>query len=200
MSKLLTIAVLLSLWTSTAAAGDMTLSRPIDLDNPGALEALQPSNPAHYEKVRQIVAGIVQQADAKVPGWMLANFNARDVNYAPIEMTSYPPKRRLAFALDDTRYVIVVTLTRGGRITPLSRSLHPREFGLCYVAAVSKTAGIGEPLAQHGRDEGGHDNSSSKCRLGPLHLDMLECAPRPHLRLASLAHALDVCMRALAAG
>ena len=50
---------------------------------------------------------------------MLANFNARDVNYAPIEMTSYPPKRRLAFALDDTRYVIVVTLARDGRITPL---------------------------------------------------------------------------------
>jgi hypothetical protein len=26
-------------------------------------------------------------------------------------MTSHPPKRRLSFALDDTRYVTVVTLT-----------------------------------------------------------------------------------------
>jgi hypothetical protein len=39
--------------------------------------------------------------------------------YAPIEMTSYPPKRRLSFALDDTRYMIIVTLARDGRITPL---------------------------------------------------------------------------------
>jgi hypothetical protein len=34
-------------------------------------------------------------------------------------MTTYPPKRRLSFALDDTRYVVVVTLTREGKITPL---------------------------------------------------------------------------------
>ncbi len=50
---------------------------------------------------------------------MRTNFDARGVNYAPIEMTSYPPKRRLSFALDDIRYVIVVTLTREGKITPL---------------------------------------------------------------------------------
>ena len=56
------------------------------------------------------MAGVVRQPDAAIPGWMLANFNARDVTYAPIQMTSSPPKRRLAFALDYTRYVIVVTL------------------------------------------------------------------------------------------
>ena len=50
---------------------------------------------------------------------MLTNFTARGVDYAPIEMTSYPPKRRLSFALDDTRYSIVVTLGRDGRIVPL---------------------------------------------------------------------------------
>jgi hypothetical protein len=33
-------------------------------------------------------------------------------------MTSYPPKRRLAFALDDTRYSVVGTVMRPGRITP----------------------------------------------------------------------------------
>ena len=97
----------------------MTLRQTVDLDKPGALQALQHSNPAHYEKVRQIVSGVAHQQDVKVPGWMRANFNAQDVTYAPIEMTSYPPKRRLAFALDDTRYVVVVTLTRDGRITPL---------------------------------------------------------------------------------
>jgi hypothetical protein len=47
------------------------------------------------------------------------NFDARDVMYAPIVMTSHPPKRRLAFALDDTRYELVVVLTNvTGAITP----------------------------------------------------------------------------------
>jgi len=119
VSKPLTLVVLIIFWTGMAAAGDLTLSRVVDLDKPGALEALQQLNPTHYEKIRQIVAGVVQQSDAAVSGWMLANFNARGVNYAPIEMTSYPSKRRLSFALDDTRYVVVVTLTRSGTITPL---------------------------------------------------------------------------------
>ena len=57
----------------------------IDLNKPGALEALQQSNPRHFEKVRQIVTDIVRQSDTKVPGWMLANFNARDVSYAPLK-------------------------------------------------------------------------------------------------------------------
>lgn len=61
MFKILTIVVLASLWTGVSAAGDVTLSRPVDLDKPGALEALQQLNPTHYEKIRQIVAGIVQQ-------------------------------------------------------------------------------------------------------------------------------------------
>ncbi len=86
---------------------------------PGALEALQQLNPTHHEKIWQIVTGILQQPDAAVPGWMLANFDARGVLYSQIEMTSYPPKRRLSFALDDTRYVVVVTLRRSGTITPL---------------------------------------------------------------------------------
>ena len=119
MSKSLTLAALVILWTGMVAAGDLTLSRVVDLDKPGALEALQHLNPTHYEKIRQIVTGILQQPDAAVPGWMRANFDARGVLYSQIEMTSYPPKRRLSFALDDTRYVVVVTLTREGKITPL---------------------------------------------------------------------------------
>jgi len=119
VSKSLTLAALVIFWTGMAAAGDLTLSRVVDLDKPGALEALQQLNPTHYEKIRQIVTGILQQPDAAVPGWMRANFDARGVLYSQIEMTSYPPKRRLSFALDDTRYVVVVTLTRSGTITPL---------------------------------------------------------------------------------
>ena len=119
VSKSLTLAALVIFWTGIAAAGDLTLSRVVDLDKPGALEALQQLNPMHYEKIRQIVTGILQQPDVAVPGWMRANFDARGVLYSQIEMTSYPPKRRLSFELDDTRNVVVVTLTREGKITPL---------------------------------------------------------------------------------
>ena len=85
MPKLLIISALISLWTGMAAAGDVTLRRTVDLDKPGALEALQQSNPTHFDKVRQIMSSVAHQPDAKVPGWMLANFNARDVSYAPLK-------------------------------------------------------------------------------------------------------------------
>lgn len=119
MSKLVAAVALVCLWTSAAAAGPATLLRTVDLDRPGALDALQQSNPVHYEHVRKIVDGVVQQPDADVPRWMQVTFGARDVAYAPIVMTSHPPQRRLSFALDDTRYVTVVTLTNvRGRIIP----------------------------------------------------------------------------------
>ena len=104
MSRLVATAVLISLWAGVAAVGDVALRQPVDLDKPGALEALQRSNPRHFETVRQIMSGVAQQAAADVPGWMLTNFNAQDVRYAPNEV-SYP-KRRLSFVLDDTRYAV----------------------------------------------------------------------------------------------
>jgi hypothetical protein len=44
----------------------------------------------------------------------------QSVNYRPIVLTSYPPKRRLSFALDDTHYLAVITLINvDGAIVPL---------------------------------------------------------------------------------
>ncbi len=120
MSKLIAAAVLAMLWTAVAAAGDAAPGRTINLNKPGALEALQHSNPTHYEKVRKIMEGLFQQPDTAVPRWIRTNFDARDVSYAPILLTSDPPKRRLSFALDDTRYEAVVTLTNArAEIVPL---------------------------------------------------------------------------------
>lgn len=120
MSKLITAAVLVMLWTAVVVAGDTPPRRTVNLNKPGALEALQQSNPTHYEKVRKILDGILQQPDVAVPRWIQTNFDARDVNYAPILLTSDPPKRRLSFALDETRYETVVTLTNvRAEIVPL---------------------------------------------------------------------------------
>lgn len=120
MLKALAIAGALVVSALSVAAADPRVPRVIDLDRPGALEALQRSNPAHYDKVRKIVAGVGAQRDPDVPRWIQANFAGRDVQYAPIVMTSFPPQRRLAFALDDTRYQTVVTLTNvRGDVVPL---------------------------------------------------------------------------------
>ena len=119
MPRLVATAVLALLWTAVAAAGDATPRRAIDLNEPGALEALQRSNPTHYEKVRQILEGVLQRPDTDVPRWIQTNFAAHDVSYVPVVLTSHPPKRRLSFALDATRYEAVVTLTNvRGDITP----------------------------------------------------------------------------------
>ncbi len=111
MSKLITAVVLVMLWAAVVVAGDATPRHTVNLNKPGALGALQQSNPLHYDKVRKILEEILQQPDAAVPRWLQTNFDARNVSYAPILMTSDPPKRRLSFALDQTRYEAVVTLT-----------------------------------------------------------------------------------------
>ena len=60
------------------------------------------------------------RSGSDVPRWMHAGFDARDVSYAPIVLTSHPAKRRLSFTLDDTHYVAVIVLTGlRGEIVPL---------------------------------------------------------------------------------
>ena len=101
--------------TSTPARGPH-----VDLNESGALEALARSNPAHYEKIRRILDGILQQPQVSVPRWIQVNFDGHDVTYAPIALTSHPPKRRLSFALDATRYEAIIVLTNvRGDIVPL---------------------------------------------------------------------------------
>jgi hypothetical protein len=92
----------------------------IDLDRPGALAALEQTNPAHHAKVRLILDGVTRRPDADVPRWLRVGFDARDVDYAPIVLTSHPAQRRLSFALDDTRYVAVIVLRHlRGDVVPL---------------------------------------------------------------------------------
>jgi hypothetical protein len=117
---LIALAVLLPVWTAVVVAGDASPGRTVNLNGPDSLEALQQSNPTHYKKVRKILDGILEQPDAAVPRWIQTNFDARNVSYVPILMTSAPPKRRLSFALDETRYEAVITLTNvRAEIVPL---------------------------------------------------------------------------------
>jgi hypothetical protein len=102
------------------APGAVSGGPTIDLDRPGALAALEQSNPAHYAKVKLILQGVARHPDSDVPRWMRVGFDARNVDYAPVVLTSHPAQRRLSFALDDTRYVAVIVLTHlRGDIVPL---------------------------------------------------------------------------------
>ena len=119
MRTIIAVAGLVLAWIAIATAADVGLRRTVDLDSPGAMEQVRITNPAHFDKIVKIVDGVVQQADSAVPRWLRVNFDARDVTYRPVVMTSHPPKRRLAFGLDDTRYEIVLVLTNvTGAVTP----------------------------------------------------------------------------------
>jgi hypothetical protein len=119
MPRIFAAALLLFGWTFLAAADEPPSRRTVDLNEPGALEALQKANPTHYDKIRRILEGVLQQSDARVPRWMQATFHARDVKYVPIVLTSHPAKRRLSFSLDATRYELMIVLTNvRGDIVP----------------------------------------------------------------------------------
>jgi hypothetical protein len=111
ISRGVAAAVLVLLWTTVLVACQATQRHPVNLNRPGALRALEQSNPPHYEKVRQILEGVVRQPVGAVPGWIQTTFDAQNAHYSLMLLTSSPPKRRLSFTLDETRYQAVVTLT-----------------------------------------------------------------------------------------
>ena len=81
----------------------------IDLRTPHALETLQRTNPAHYQKIQKMLVGLEEQPNRAEDDWLQVNFNAQDVDLARmIVKTSYPPKQVLSFRLDDTRYTMYV--------------------------------------------------------------------------------------------
>jgi hypothetical protein len=91
-------------------------SEPIDLDSPGKLEAIARDRPNHFAAIQRILAEVPRQPsdEAAVATWMRTQFDAQDIRYADFFMTSLPPKKRLAFSLDNTAYVKVITLTDWG--------------------------------------------------------------------------------------
>jgi len=111
MNRTLVATVITLFAVSSAMARDSRPGRTINLNRPGVLEALQHDNPVHYQKIQEIMAGLIRRPQSEVPRWIQTSYNARDVSYSLGLLTSLPPKRHLSFALDDTRYRAFVTLT-----------------------------------------------------------------------------------------
>lgn len=108
MSRMLVAALLIS----TASAAD---ARPIevDLDRPGALEALEKERPAHHKRVMEAISKAqailvderpsVQKAEA-VP------LDPRLKGAGPV-LPSYPAKKRLVIPIDEVVYRVTAHMT-----------------------------------------------------------------------------------------
>ena len=107
----------------TAAFLQPALAEPakrVYLDRPGALDGLAVENPAHYRQAMEFIRAAERTPCRLVPKVIEAKFDPADFHCAPtLVMTSFPPKRTVAFTLDDTRYIAVVTiLDAGARLMP----------------------------------------------------------------------------------
>ena len=113
-----TLIMLVLVGLSSLAAGQAT-RETVDLNEPGALEQLERTNPAHDAKIQAILAGIRAQPEERVAAWIEATFDAEDATYGAVMLTSVPPKRRLSVTLDGVEYRAVVTLVDFyGRLIP----------------------------------------------------------------------------------
>jgi len=83
----------------------------IDLDVPGNLAAIERDHPDRFARIQRILAEVPRRPGS-VATWMRTEFQAQNVKYTDLIMTTNPPKKRLEFTLGDTAYVKVITLER----------------------------------------------------------------------------------------
>ncbi|MBW7900174.1 MAG: hypothetical protein H3C26_01755 [Rhodocyclaceae bacterium] len=113
------LVVMLLAFAASAFAGPGSASRPVDLDRPGAIEALKDRNPVHHDKIQRILQGAQRLPLPSIRGWIQAQFGATDVSPPLPIKTSFPPKARLSFTLDEVRYSATVTLVgTEGKVVP----------------------------------------------------------------------------------
>lgn len=105
MPKIILIALTLACLQAFAQ------NRPsVNLDDPGAIAELKQSNPAHFAKIQQILAGLTEQPQRAEGDWLQVTFNATGVHLSRFMIkTSLPPKQNLQFMLDDVHYSMNVT-------------------------------------------------------------------------------------------
>jgi hypothetical protein len=90
----------------------------VNLDEPGALDAVKRDNPDHHRRVTGILAAASEmQCRPDKVGRLSVEYDAREAHCGVLVMTSYPAKRKLSFVLDTTAYRATVTLaTRDDKV------------------------------------------------------------------------------------
>ena len=111
------------------AAKGQREARPIDLNVPANLEYIKSQYPDHYAKIQRILDELPRQPPnaSEVAKWMRTNFEARNVGYSAVVMTSLPPKHEVRFTLDDTMYFAVVTVSGWGRQAVIPNSIERKK-------------------------------------------------------------------------
>jgi hypothetical protein len=107
-------AIVLTSAVPAVAAG------PIDLDRPGVLDRVKRDRPEQFEAISQVLR-VAERLPCKEGELktLRTRFDVRDLACTTLLMTSDPPKRRVAFALGEERYVAVVTMKdTGGHLLP----------------------------------------------------------------------------------
>jgi hypothetical protein len=93
------------------------------LDGQADLDRLRATNPSHYARAERIMAAANELCRPTEGEISYARFEARDISCSEMLLrTSNPPKRQIAFTLDDTRYIALVVLTDDRpRVVPATR-------------------------------------------------------------------------------
>ena len=97
-----------------------TAKGPIDLDRPGVLDRVKRERPRQFEAISEVL-----RAAERLPckegalRTLRTRFDVSELACTMLLMTSYPPKRRVTFALGEERYVAVVSMKdAGGKLLP----------------------------------------------------------------------------------
>jgi hypothetical protein len=89
------------------ASGDwacVQVDRVVDLNAPGALEALARENPERHRKIVTVLEQVQRYRIRDVPQWLQTTLGAQQAQYTVFLRVSNPPKRDLSFVLEGTRY------------------------------------------------------------------------------------------------
>lgn len=92
-------------------AADAPSAKVVYLDDTASLAHLKATNPDHYARARGILAAANRLCRPGDPQVYFAQYHAEAIACARSTLyTSLPPKRRLSFRLDDTRYIAMVVI------------------------------------------------------------------------------------------
>lgn len=98
----------IALFAFSTLAHGAPFTEIIDLNEPAALDALKARHPEHVQRVEKILAIAKERPKPELGPWIETTFDAQDVDIARLWQVSDPPKLKVAFTLDRTRYTASV--------------------------------------------------------------------------------------------
>jgi hypothetical protein len=120
ITPLVTLALAAAAFSATALADESapSASKPpvvVYLNGTPALANLAKTNPNHAARAERILAAASELCKPGPETIDYASFQASDIRCdGAILRTSLPPKREIAFTLDDIRYLALVTVPSAG--------------------------------------------------------------------------------------